>query len=144
MFKDLPKFAFFTGKGGVGKTSLACATALELAERGRKVLLVSTDPASNVGIMNQHLAINGVMPAEAGSDPLAAGLAERDQEDPDCHAAANDTGAGGGASAGGPAPRRHRALGVDRQCKRGGGRNEPSVASPASCVRSAIDRQGPG
>ncbi|MFW6077917.1 MAG: arsenical pump-driving ATPase, partial [Hyphomicrobiales bacterium] len=49
MFKDLPKFAFFTGKGGVGKTSLACATALELAERGRKVLLVSTDPASNVG-----------------------------------------------------------------------------------------------
>jgi arsenite/tail-anchored protein-transporting ATPase len=49
MFNDLPKFAFFTGKGGVGKTSLACATALELAERGRKVLLVSTDPASNVG-----------------------------------------------------------------------------------------------
>jgi arsenite-transporting ATPase len=37
MFKDLPKFVFFTGKGGVGKTSLACATALELAEKRRKV-----------------------------------------------------------------------------------------------------------
>ena len=49
MFEALPKFAFFTGKGGVGKTSLACATALGLAERGRRVLLISTDPASNVG-----------------------------------------------------------------------------------------------
>ena len=49
MFENLPKFAFFTGKGGVGKTSLACATALGLADQGRKVLLVSTDPASNVG-----------------------------------------------------------------------------------------------
>ncbi|NYH14293.1 arsenite-transporting ATPase [Paraburkholderia bryophila] len=39
---------FFTGKGGVGKTSLACATALRLAEDGKTVLLVSTDPASNL------------------------------------------------------------------------------------------------
>jgi arsenite-transporting ATPase len=39
---------FFTGKGGVGKTSLACATAIALAERGKCVLLVSTDPASNL------------------------------------------------------------------------------------------------
>jgi arsenite-transporting ATPase len=39
---------FFTGKGGVGKTSLACATALQLAEKGKTVLLVSTDPASNL------------------------------------------------------------------------------------------------
>lgn len=39
---------FFTGKGGVGKTSLACATAVALADRGQKVLLVSTDPASNL------------------------------------------------------------------------------------------------
>ncbi|MFM0415314.1 arsenical pump-driving ATPase [Paraburkholderia aromaticivorans] len=39
---------FFTGKGGVGKTSLACATALQLAEKGKAVLLVSTDPASNL------------------------------------------------------------------------------------------------
>jgi len=42
------RFLFFTGKGGVGKTSLACATALSLAEAGRRVLLVSTDPASNL------------------------------------------------------------------------------------------------
>src|SRR5512145_715729 len=39
---------FFTGKGGVGKTSLACATAVSLADSGRRVLLVSTDPASNL------------------------------------------------------------------------------------------------
>ena len=43
-----PRHLFFTGKGGVGKTSVACATALSLAESGRRVLLVSTDPASNL------------------------------------------------------------------------------------------------
>lgn len=43
-----PRNLFFTGKGGVGKTSVACATALTLAKRGRRVLLVSTDPASNL------------------------------------------------------------------------------------------------
>ncbi len=42
------RYMFFTGKGGVGKTSLACATAVALADRGRRVLLISTDPASNV------------------------------------------------------------------------------------------------
>ena len=46
---DPPRFLFFTGKGGVGKTSIACASALTLAEAGKRVLLVSTDPASNVG-----------------------------------------------------------------------------------------------
>lgn len=48
----LPKLdtrhAFFTGKGGVGKTSLSCATGLALADAGKKVLIVSTDPASNL------------------------------------------------------------------------------------------------
>lgn len=39
---------FFTGKGGVGKTSAACATAIDLADAGKRVLLVSTDPASNL------------------------------------------------------------------------------------------------
>ncbi|HVU04585.1 MAG TPA: arsenical pump-driving ATPase, partial [Polyangiaceae bacterium] len=43
-----PRHLFFTGKGGVGKTSVACATAIDLADRGRSVLLVSTDPASNL------------------------------------------------------------------------------------------------
>ena len=47
--KHPPRFLFFTGKGGVGKTSVACATAIQLADAGKKVLLVSTDPASNVG-----------------------------------------------------------------------------------------------
>jgi len=46
---NAPRFLFFTGKGGVGKTSIACAAALTLARAGKKVLLVSTDPASNVG-----------------------------------------------------------------------------------------------
>ncbi|WP_404372884.1 arsenical pump-driving ATPase [Corallococcus coralloides] len=44
-------YLFFTGKGGVGKTSLACATAIRLADAGRRVLLVSTDPASNLDEM---------------------------------------------------------------------------------------------
>ncbi|BCD02754.1 arsenical pump-driving ATPase (plasmid) [Bacillus cereus] len=41
-------FLFFTGKGGVGKTSTACATAITLADMGKRVLLISTDPASNL------------------------------------------------------------------------------------------------
>ncbi|AZC13337.1 arsenical pump-driving ATPase [Microbacterium sp. ABRD28] len=46
---NAPRFLFFTGKGGVGKTSVACATAVHLATVGQRVLLVSTDPASNLG-----------------------------------------------------------------------------------------------
>ncbi len=42
------RFLFFTGKGGVGKTSTACATALGLTQQGKRVLLISTDPASNL------------------------------------------------------------------------------------------------
>lgn len=42
------KYLFFTGKGGVGKTSIACATAVGLADKGKKILLISTDPASNL------------------------------------------------------------------------------------------------
>ncbi len=42
------RFLFFTGKGGVGKTSLACASAVALADGGKRVLLISTDPASNL------------------------------------------------------------------------------------------------
>ena len=45
---DLTKYLFFTGKGGVGKTSTACASAISLADMGNNVLLISTDPASNL------------------------------------------------------------------------------------------------
>jgi arsenite-transporting ATPase len=49
LFLEAPtRFLLFTGKGGVGKTSLACASAIALADAGRRVLLVSTDPASNL------------------------------------------------------------------------------------------------
>ena len=81
-----PRFLFFTGKGGVGKTSIACATAIQLAEGGRRVLLVSTDPASNVGqvfglsIGNQITAIPGVARLFALEiDPQAAAQAYRDR-----------------------------------------------------------------
>ncbi|MCE0487229.1 arsenical pump-driving ATPase [Ornithinimicrobium sediminis] len=49
LLQDLPKHLFLTGKGGVGKTAVACASAVSLARAGARVLLVSTDPASNVG-----------------------------------------------------------------------------------------------
>jgi arsenite-transporting ATPase len=48
LLDDAPRHLFFTGKGGVGKTSMACATAVALADRGQSVLLISTDPASNL------------------------------------------------------------------------------------------------
>lgn len=84
--EQAPRFLFFTGKGGVGKTSLACASALALAESGRKVLLVSTDPASNVGqvlgctIGPQITAVPEVAQLWALElDPLAAAQAYRER-----------------------------------------------------------------
>jgi arsenite-transporting ATPase len=84
--KQPPRFLFFTGKGGVGKTSIACATAIQLVDAGKKVLLVSTDPASNVGqvfgisIGNQITPIP-VVPdlAALEIDPQAAAQAYRDR-----------------------------------------------------------------
>jgi arsenite-transporting ATPase len=66
LFEQVTRHLFFTGKGGVGKTSLACATALTLADRGGRVLLVSTDPASN---------LDEVLGQKLGADPTAIPLA---------------------------------------------------------------------
>ncbi len=80
------RLLFFTGKGGVGKTSLACATAVLLADRGSRVLLVSTDPASNLDeVLGQKIreeptplrAVPGL--AALNIDPLAAAAAYRER-----------------------------------------------------------------
>ncbi len=81
-----PHFLFFTGKGGVGKTSIACATAVTLAAAGKRVLLVSTDPASNVGqvfglaIGHRITAVDSVPGLAALElDPQQAAQAYRDR-----------------------------------------------------------------
>lgn len=80
------RYAFFTGKGGVGKTSLACASAVRLAEAGQRVLLVSTDPASNLDevletpLSTAPTAIDGVPGLFAlNVDPEAAAAAYRER-----------------------------------------------------------------
>ena len=80
------RFLFFTGKGGVGKTSLACASAVALADRGLQVLLVSTDPASNldevlgVTLGSEARAVPGVAGLSAlNIDPEAAARAYRER-----------------------------------------------------------------
>lgn len=58
---NLTKYLFFTGKGGVGKTSTACAVAVTLADAGKKIMLISTDPASNLqDVFNTELNNKGV------------------------------------------------------------------------------------
>jgi len=80
------RYLFFTGKGGVGKTSLASACAVHLAETGRRVLLVSTDPASNLDeVLETPLSgtptpIRGVPGLAAlNIDPEAAAAAYRER-----------------------------------------------------------------
>ncbi len=81
-----PRNLFFTGKGGVGKTSIACATAIALAQRGQRVLLISTDPASNLDeVLETELTgtprpIAGVERLSAlNIDPEAAARAYRER-----------------------------------------------------------------
>ena len=84
--ENATRILFFTGKGGVGKTSLACATAVGMACRGKKVLLVSTDPASNldevfgIGLSGRPVAIPGANGLFAlNIDPEAAARAYRER-----------------------------------------------------------------
>ena len=62
-----PRFLFFTGKGGVGKTSIACATAINLAGQGRSVLLAAGDTFR--GMLGQEYA-------RAASQGLSLGIAD--------------------------------------------------------------------
>jgi len=71
---NLTQYMFFTGKGGVGKTSIACAVAVTLADRGKNVLLISTDPASNLqDVFNTELNGRGV-PIEGVPGLIVANL----------------------------------------------------------------------
>ena len=79
------QYLFFTGKGGVGKTSVACATAVSLADQGRKVLLISTDPASNLqdvfsmDLTNKGTPIPSVLNLSvANLDPIQAAAEYRE------------------------------------------------------------------
>lgn len=79
------RILFFTGKGGVGKTSVACASAVKLADSGKRVLLISTDPASNldevlgVSLQNIPTPVPGVPTLKAlNIDPEAAAKAYRE------------------------------------------------------------------
>lgn len=80
------RFLLFTGKGGMGKTSLACAAAVDLADRGKRILLVSTDPASNLDevletrLDSQPTPVGGVPHLAAlNIDPEDAARAYRDR-----------------------------------------------------------------
>jgi len=65
------KFIFFSGKGGVGKSTMSCATAVWLAKKGYKTLLVTTDPAPNLSdIFGQEIGHN-VTPIKGVNDLYA-------------------------------------------------------------------------
>ena len=82
LLENPTRVLFFTGKGGMGKTTLACATAVALVARGLRVLIVSTDPASN---------LDEVLGTPLGEQPRpVAGIAGLDAANIDPEAAARE------------------------------------------------------
>ena len=76
--KGSTKAVFFTGKGGVGKTVVSCASALALANRGFRTLLLTTDPASHIGeVLEQHIG-DEITPVE-GVENLDAVMIDQEQ-----------------------------------------------------------------
>ncbi len=71
IMQSAPRFIFFTGKGGVGKTSVSCMLAMALADQGKKVLLISTDPASNLDEVLEA-PLSGTPSSIPGCDNLQA------------------------------------------------------------------------
>ena len=63
LIASVPRFLFFTGKGGVGKTSMSCVVASALADQGKRVLLISTDPASNLDEVLEY-QIENIFPGD--------------------------------------------------------------------------------
>ena len=59
------RYTFFSGKGGVGKTSMACATAVSSADQGQRTLIVTTDPASNLGDVFEQPIGHQIVPISA-------------------------------------------------------------------------------
>ena len=67
----MTRYLFFSGKGGVGKTTMACATAIHYATEGKKTLIVTTDPASNLADVFEQEIGHKITPVK-GMDNLYA------------------------------------------------------------------------
>ena len=126
------RFLFFTGKGGVGKTSLSTATAIALADAGQRVLLVSTDAASNLDDMlgitlsNQPVEVPGVPGLSViNIDPDAAAEAYRLRVLAQLDANATEAD-------------RNRALGKRREVEAGIGRNARHLAADEDAERKVV------
>ncbi len=76
----MTKFLFFSGKGGVGKTTMACATAVAEADAGRRVLIVTTDPASNLADVFEQPIGHAITAIERRAQPLGDGDRSRQSD----------------------------------------------------------------
>ncbi|PDW00262.1 TRC40/GET3/ArsA family transport-energizing ATPase [Candidatus Chloroploca asiatica] len=67
----MTQFHFFSGKGGVGKTSMACTTAVHHADAGLRTLIVTTDPASNLSDVFEQAIGHAITPIHAAPNLFA-------------------------------------------------------------------------